>query len=263
MATEIPDTLPQDFLRGPAPKPSLRKIDFTKTPLGRNYDGLYAVMVDGIMSPDECNQLVAAAEKHAKWEQAMINVGAGQQELDESTRKCGRIMWDNQEILDRIWARVAPMLPELQKIDGWIDVTKNRHSKLEFTRLNERMRILKYAPGGYFKRMSPSMFLTLGMLNRDVAHWDGSYVTPDGSEQSYFTLHLYLNDREHQANGETLSGGATTFWSWNTKERYDVDPKMGSILIFQHEDLLHSGDDLVSGTKITLRTDLMYKNRQK
>jgi hypothetical protein len=100
------------------------------------------------------------------------------------------------------------------------------------------------------------------LLSRNIAHWDGAYVTPDRSEKSYFTLHLYMNDREHQPKGETLSGGATTFWTWSSEGRYDVDPKMGSILIFQHADLLHSGDDLISGTKITLRTDLMYKNRK-
>jgi hypothetical protein len=158
MAATIPDTLPKDFLLGPAPKPVLRKIDFAKTPLAYEYEGLYAVMLDGIVSTEECEQLVAAAEKQSPWERAMINVGGGEQELDEETRKCGRIMWDNQEILDRIWARVSPMLPELQKIDGWASVTKSRNSKIEFTRLNERMRILKYGPGGYFKRKAPRRF---------------------------------------------------------------------------------------------------------
>jgi hypothetical protein len=43
--------------------------------------------------------------------------------------------------------------------------------------------------------------------------------------------------------------------------RLDVNPKMGSVLLFQHAHLLHSGDDVISGTKITLRTDLMYKDQ--
>lgn len=93
-----------------------------------------------------------------------------------------------------------------------------------------------------------------------VAHWDGTYFTPGQDERSYFTLHVYLNDKEHQPVGETLVGGATTFWSWDRNQRHDVNPKIGSVLIFQHAELLHSGDDLVSGTKITLRTDLMYKD---
>nr|POE79725.1 hypothetical protein CFP56_07790 [Quercus suber] len=35
-------------------------------------------------------------------------------------------------------------------------------------------------------------------------------------------------------------------------------PRCGRILLFQHRDLLHSGDDVVRGVKYTMRTDLMY-----
>jgi hypothetical protein len=85
-------------------------------------------------------------------------------------------------------------------------------------------------------------------------------VTPDGKEKSFFTLHLYLNDADHQEDGERLRGGATTFWDYmlDNRRRLDVNPKMGSVLIFQHAELLHSGDDLLSGTKYTMRSDLMY-----
>jgi hypothetical protein len=37
-----------------------------------------------------------------------------------------------------------------------------------------------------------------------------------------------------------------------------VDPKVGRVLIFQHAYLLHSGEKVTSGTKITMRTDIMY-----
>jgi hypothetical protein len=79
-------------------------------------------------------------------------------------------------------------------------------------------------------------------------------------ERSYFTLHLYLNDPEGKDGQEPLKGGATTFHSWNMQERIDVIPKVGRVLMFQHRGLLHSGDDVVSGTKLTMRTDLMYAN---
>jgi hypothetical protein len=93
-----------------------------------------------------------------------------------------------------------------------------------------------------------------------VAHFDGEYITPDRSERSYYTLHVYLNDAKTQPEGKTLKGGATTFWGWIGKARYDVNPKIGSVLVFQHNGLMHSGDDVISGEKITLRTDLMYKD---
>lgn len=41
-------------------------------------------------------------------------------------------------------------------------------------------------------------------------------------------------------------------------DRYDVLPKAGRVLLFQHRDLIHSGDDVLSGTKYTMRTDLLY-----
>lgn len=56
-----------------------------------------------------------------------------------------------------------------------------------------------------------------------------------------------------------LRGGATTFYSKDRKRRLDVDPKAGRVLIFQHRDLLHSGDDVVSGVKYSMRSDLMYQ----
>jgi hypothetical protein len=42
------------------------------------------------------------------------------------------------------------------------------------------------------------------------------------------------------------------------QERIDVVPKCGRVLMFQHRGLLHSGDDVVSGLKLTMRTDIMY-----
>ena len=86
-------------------------------------------------------------------------------------------------------------------------------------------------------------------------HCDGSYVTPDGRERSYFTLHLYLNE-DGPAN--RLRGGATVFHSWNLAREHKVAPKIGRVLVFQHRDLPHSGEEVLEGLKLTMRTDLMY-----
>lgn len=59
--------------------------------------------------------------------------------------------------------------------------------------------------------------------------------------------------------GAELVGGATTFYSGDEKRRIDVDPKAGRVLIFQHRRLLHSGDDVLAGTKYTMRTDILYE----
>lgn len=99
--------------------------------------------------------------------------------------------------------------------------------------------------------------LSLHILTH-TAHCDGAYETPDGTERSYFTLHLYLNDAVEKHGVRQLEGGATTFFSGNLDQRIDVEPKAGRVLLFQHRNLIHSGDDVISGTKYTLRTDIMY-----
>ena len=88
---------------------------------------------------------------------------------------------------------------------------------------------------------------------------DGIYETPDRKERSYYTLHLYLNDST--SDEPLLKGGATRFE--NLRGNYmDVPPKAGRVLIFQHRDLLHSGADVIAGTKYTLRTDIMYTKEE-
>lgn len=84
-------------------------------------------------------------------------------------------------------------------------------------------------------------------------------MTPDMLERSFYTLHLYLNESDANASEGALEGGATTFHSYNMERRLDVVPKIGRVLLFQHRGLLHSGDDVTAGIKLTLRTDLMFK----
>jgi hypothetical protein len=85
---------------------------------------------------------------------------------------------------------------------------------------------------------------------------------------SFFTFHLYLNgngepsDASLSEHGQ-LDGGATTFHSHNLTRKYDVFPKTGRVLIFQHRNLWHSGDDVVRGVKYTMRSDIMYKRLDK
>ncbi|EAT78503.2 hypothetical protein SNOG_14266 [Parastagonospora nodorum SN15] len=177
-------TLPEGFLEGPARNLQRSQIDFAKEGL-HEYDGQWAVILDGVLSEEECEQLVAAAEAttHGEWARALINIGGGMQAMYEDTRKCGRIIWDTKEIMAKLWARIEGSVPEIHSLYKQADITGNgpakRNEVWKVTRLNERARFLKYVGGEYFK-----------------AHCDGCYETPDGEERSYFTLHLYLNDPE-------------------------------------------------------------------
>lgn len=97
-------------------------------------------------------------------------------------------------------------------------------------------------------------------LTVGTAHCDAAYREPGKDVKTLFTLHLYLNDSKQTVGDKAeLQGGATSFLSRDEKRKMDVDPKAGRVLIFQHRNLYHSGDDVISGTKYTMRTDIMYE----
>lgn len=172
-------------------------------------------------------------------------------ELMADVRDCSRIIWDDHDIVAKIWSRVKDLVPEIMVvkkkplITGWGPVKRNE--TLSMTRLNERMRFLKYGPEQYFR-----------------PHFDGQFRVPGGDEMSLFTLHLYLNGVGEQGvigdgKGGLLRGGATRFHSDDEKHDIDIMPRIGRVLIFQHKGLMHSGADVLEGVKYTLRTDLMFR----
>jgi hypothetical protein len=165
--------LSKHFLVGPAEgvTPKITKIDFAQTDL-KEYEGMYATVIDNILTPFECRELVrmAEAQSGSNWERAMINIGGGRQAMYEDTRKCGRIIWDEQELVGRLWERVKDLVPELHEVVAKPQVTGSGPSKRRevwrMTRLNERMRFLKYTKGEYFKRELSRRFL-VSVLDAD------------------------------------------------------------------------------------------------
>jgi hypothetical protein len=147
---------PTGFLSDPAPSPSKTVIDFSKTKLSA-YEGFYAVILEGVFSAEECQYLIAAAEEtnNGIWDRAMINAGGDKQLMAEEARKCGRIIWDNQEVVDKVWKRCEPLVPEIQEIENWPKVAgyRGRNTVWSMKRLNKRMRFLKYSGGEYFTGM--------------------------------------------------------------------------------------------------------------
>ncbi|KAF5860768.1 hypothetical protein ETB97_001050 [Aspergillus alliaceus] len=255
-----------------------QKIDFaTSSPRLPEYSNLFAAVIDDLLTEEECNELIRLAEASTftpdsttpVWERAMINIGNGKQALATDTRNCGRIIYDAPELAEKLLNRLRPFLQEMRIV--WVEdkplVTglAGRYKTYGMTRLNERLRFLKYEGGEYFK-----------------PHWDGQYTTPDRKEGSFYTVQLYLNgdgeqdlkelEREEKKVemgqgdvnldvGGKLLGGATSFIPrYEEKERQlRVFPKTGSVLVFQQNNLLHSGDSVFRGTKYTLRTDIMYE----
>ncbi|KAJ3040913.1 hypothetical protein HDV00_010124 [Rhizophlyctis rosea] len=259
-------------------QPTVTRIDFAATPLPE-YDGHYAIVIDYLFTSHECADLLSRAEASGEWEQAQINIGGGKQQTMADYRNSERIMWDSPETAEWILERVRPFMGNVEE---WtVESAKKGTSEWVVTRLNERLRFLKYGAGQYFKK-----------------HCDGAYTTPDNSETSFITLHMYLNGPaaphpptfpsynslqkptlpsslartassilptfQQPQQEQTIEGGATRFWGLGVNHRswVDVEPRVGRVLLFQHKGLIHSGEDVVSGVKITMRTDVMYQRKK-
>merc|ERR1711936_484244 len=178
-----------------------------------------AFTLDNVLSEDECKALIEETQDKG-YEAAQLNVGGGRQILATDIRNSKRCIIDSKDKAAWIWYKIKDHVP-----DNW-----KGHS---VAGLNERLRFLWYKPGEYFK-----------------PHMDGKYARPDGSEVSFITIQLYLN--------EGCEGGNTTFLSnKDDKKNVGVVPKTGRVLVFQH-DILHEGSVLKKGDKFTMRTDVMY-----
>lgn len=302
-------TIPNDFLRGPPPQnASTHQIDFANSPIP-GFKGRFAAVIDNLFSEAECSELLRLAEHstHSNsdsdsdspaWQRAMINMGNGKQAMSVDTRKSGRIILDSPDLAGRLLDRLMPYMREW-KLDTVHDMPQvtglgpaKRGERFQISRLNERLRFLRYEGGDYFR-----------------PHWDGCFVTPDGRERSLFTIHLYLNGEGEQdmnelmgaikwatknegvvgdgedyeidfggddnddcddddggdktapvdSSQDSLLGGATSFTdSLRADEAVRVFPKTGSVLVFQQRNLMHSGDDVFRGVKYTMRSDVMY-----
>lgn len=77
------------------------------------------------------------------------------------------------------------------------------------------------------------------------AHWDTVVELP-GGVQSLLTLVFYLND--------DFEGGATDFPELGRV----IVPRRGRALLFQHR-ILHEATSVLSGEKLVLRTDVLYR----
>jgi hypothetical protein len=158
MSSPPKHALPPAFLSTPAPNLTKSHIDFAAAGLPE-YAGLWAVVLDGVMTKAECASLVAAAEATTDgvWERALVNIGGGKQALYDDVRKCGRIIWDSRAVMEGLWARIEGSVPEIRRLEGWASVTGNGPVKREevwrVTGLNERGRFLRYVGGEYFRGM--------------------------------------------------------------------------------------------------------------
>jgi len=189
-------------------------------------------VIDELLTPAECRHWIESAEA-AGFQIAPISTGGGP-EVVSVFRNNGRAMFDDRDLAEDLWSRLAPHVPES------LPTTRRGHW-WQAQGLNERFRSYRYEPGQYF-----------------YWHQDGSFQR-NNRERSRMSVILYLND--------DFEGGHTEF-DGRYKEMVDealegevsasVAPRPGRTLVFLHP-LLHQGAPVTSGRKYVLRTDVMYK----
>lgn len=244
---------PQPESPGQSAPIAIHKIDFTAVGFPE-YKNEFALVIDNLFTRADCQKLLDAAEAKNEWEVAQVNGRGGYGFTDLSYRNSSRILYDDFELADWILEKLRPYIGEIEKMPPGKHhmYSKDREERkgsgqqakhVELSRMNERLRYLKYGPGQFFRR-----------------HCDGCYYTDDRTEVSYHTLQLYLN-----GDKDDLKGGATRFFRQirsrsGDREFIDVEPRLGRVLIFEQSHLLHSGEEVESGEKITIRTEFMYKD---
>jgi len=188
----------------------------------------FARVVHGVLNEEECEALLGAVNQKG-FTPALLNIGQGYQQLRTQARDGLRVVVDNTELTDWLLAALAPHLPA--EVGAW-----------ELVDLNERLRFLCYTPGMEFK-----------------AHVDGEYERLAGQHaagsKSKITVQLYLHSLPK------AFGGATTFFP-GSGDDLPCQPLVGSVLLFT-QDLEHAGSLVTGGLKYTMRTEAMYRRRDK
>ncbi|KAG8896853.1 hypothetical protein FRB99_008612 [Tulasnella sp. 403] len=222
------------FLPDPDPSagPIVHKLEFEAFGLPE-YKNRVGIVIDNLFDEDDCKKLLDAAESSQLWAAAAVNgpPGTTAQRVNLSYRNSSRIIHDNPGLAEWMLGKLRPHLAGLETAPAskWnsfnSDTLRKKATTVRLLRINERLRYLKYGPDQFFRR-----------------HCDGPYYTPDCSEVSYYTIQLYLC-----GNPNSLEGGATRFWPMTKKtktgeprdEFVDVDPRLGRVLIFEQDGMLH------------------------
>ena len=158
---------------------------------------MFAMVLENVLTPLECTELIAATEKSGYGE-ALHSLGDGKLVLVKEQRFSERCDIDSYSVTELIWDRIKKYIQTEKLYPGWKPLG-----------LNERLRFLKYGKGMYAK-----------------PHYDRQTHAglKDDKIESKLTCLLYLN--------EGMQGGQTTFVDFEQKNNVSVNPSIGQVLVF-------------------------------
>ncbi|CEL62268.1 hypothetical protein RSOLAG1IB_10332 [Rhizoctonia solani AG-1 IB] len=154
----------------------------------------------------------------------------------EATRVNHRISLQSKNFAATIYHAILPHLPSLPCMEI-------RTTDAVTSGCNSNIRLYKYGPGEYFG-----------------PHYDESVRDRENGWWSEWTVLIYVTGQE-----DGVSGGETVFFNpaaGSKKNVEEIVPPLirGSVLIHRHGRacMLHEGREVKSGTKLVLRTDIMF-----
>jgi len=197
----------------------------------------FAVLIHNALTPEECKQIIDRAETGGFDDASIYD-----RRSNRIHRKCQRWHEDDAPLATKWYELILNALDDSAfeyKIRNapWMGRRYNATAlPIRSVGLNERLRVLKYSQGEYFGSHCDTKFVR------------GPNYGDQAGETSHVSVQIYLNDK--------FKGGQTRFHGGG--KHYDVKPKTGSILIFDHN-LLHQGAVVKAGKKYVVRTDVMYR----
>lgn len=206
----------------------------------RQIDNPEVWLIDNVFSTSECATLLKLAEGH----------GFGATDYPKDYRGNLRLTATDSSLAAAMWQRLQPLVPATLELNGNI---------WDACGLNECWRLAKYYPGDRFRKHCDASFArhdTLG--NRDAL-----------PEESMLTVNIYMNGGFEGGSTRFYFGDPTNpapaFHAGDARPPFAVEPESGLCLIFRQppgEQYYHDGEELRSGVKYLLRSDVMYRRRQ-
>mmetsp|Transcript_157952 Transcript_157952/g.278858 ORF Transcript_157952/g.278858 Transcript_157952/m.278858 type:complete len:427 (-) Transcript_157952:80-1360(-) len=239
--------------------PSRMRVDPVE-PIDSLYQkfGGRCLVLRNVLSPAECQYLIQEMSRDMQPVQ-----------YRHDYRSNERCIFNSPELAELLYRRVEPVASQLAVCVGEyplkqclftpdtqheencpeeLHVGYNREGVWYPVGLNECLRFCKYNPGDFFRKHCDAMF------------------ERSEDERSLFTCMFYLNG--------DFEGGATRFLRIDDRsgcisEQYklapdeevlaSIDPEPGLCILFFQPGLLHEGEDLYSGEKFILRSDMLFR----
>lgn len=265
---------PVDAKGEPKSHAGTRSIDFDLTPfesfdpssiqveIVEPVDSMYkkfggrCMLLHNMLTANECAYLIKEMDKDMQ-----------QVSYRHNYRVNDRCVFESSQFAEMMWKRVQPVASQLSLVIDQdqakqhlmseepgdcphdLRVGYGKEGTWHPVGLNECLRFCRYNPGGFFRK-----------------HTDACFIRSE-EEQSFFTCMFYLNG--------DFEGGATRFLRLDGQGNTDcesqfklaqdkdvlasVSPETGLCMLFFQPGLMHEGEDLHSGLKYILRTDVMYR----